>query len=152
MWWPTDAQVNGLHLPYTFHANLAGSRPWLACAGPEPLLNPWCTRKPAPPAAALHASALVRTHQKQRESVVICSGRRERTSSSHERGSGDVVGDGELLGEHSQRRHEELIAHDRQRDEHVDQAADVQENWNGRTTQSRFLSDVRSLFSLIPPF
>ena len=44
----------------------------------------------------------------------------------HEGGAGDVLRDGEPLGDHLQGGHEELVADDRQRDEHVDDAEDVQ--------------------------
>lgn len=46
----------------------------------------------------------------------------------HEGGAGDILGDVQLLDDHVQRRHEELVAHDGQRDEHVDDAEDVQED------------------------
>lgn len=46
----------------------------------------------------------------------------------HERGPRDVVADLQLLDNNVQRRHEELVAHDGQGDEHVNEADDVQED------------------------
>lgn len=49
------------------------------------------------------------------------------TSRGHERSAGHVVADGQPLDDNVECRHEELIAHDSERHEHVPHADDVQE-------------------------
>lgn len=56
---------------------------------------------------------------------------RGRAAGRHERGTGHVVADREPLDDHIQRRHEELVADDRERNEHVAHADHVENDGSG---------------------